>query len=88
MARDRKVDDQLDFVMDDAEAEEAVDRTSADRRRWVGYLSRRRSSGRTGWKKQLRAYAARREGDGREDGGATGSRGRPQPKRRNCPEGK
>ncbi|EEC12554.1 hypothetical protein IscW_ISCW009564 [Ixodes scapularis] len=77
MARDRKADDHLDFVMNNAEADEVV-----DRRRRVGCSGRRRSSGLTGWKKRLGACAARLGGDGHEDGGATGSRPSPQPTRR------
>ncbi|KAM7290252.1 hypothetical protein ISCGN_026899 [Ixodes scapularis] len=92
----RRVDDQLDFGMDDAEAEEAVgasgltvhppsDGGGSATPEDVDYPA---ASSHTGWKQQLRACAARREGDGGEDGGATGSRAKTTAKATELPREK
>ncbi|CAN7941739.1 unnamed protein product [Ixodes hexagonus] len=86
MARDRKVDDQTDSVMDDAEAEEAV--ASAVRGRRVGRPRERRSLGLVGCNKRPRACAARRKRNEHDDGGATGSRASKRSTRRKRPEGR
>ncbi|CAN7937824.1 unnamed protein product, partial [Ixodes hexagonus] len=70
MARDRKADDQSDFIMDDAEAEEAVGASTLT----VGCCGGRQSSGLVGRYKQLRVRAAGSRSGDREDGGAIASR--------------